>query len=144
MPLIYVNCPEGTFSATAKNELAEELTTSALRIENLPETPFVRSTVWIYVNEYPAANVYHGGSSLGTKVISIEVNAFKGGMDAASKKLFINTFTASIRKHTDLKQDELAPVYVIFRDIEECDWGVFGDLTTLDNLRNPPTGTKAI
>jgi phenylpyruvate tautomerase PptA (4-oxalocrotonate tautomerase family) len=80
MPLIYVSCPDATFSAAAKDALAEELTSLALAAERLAATPFVRSTVWIYFHEYPAATVYHGGKSAGTKVISLEVNAFQGGM----------------------------------------------------------------
>lgn len=59
MPLIYVNCPEGTFSATAKNELAEKLTTSALRIENLPETSFVRSTAEKLAQAHQQADSYY-------------------------------------------------------------------------------------
>ena len=48
MPLIYVNCPENTFSSAAKDALADELTTIALTTERLPDTPYGRSKVWIY------------------------------------------------------------------------------------------------
>ena len=70
MPLIYVNCPENTFSGAAKDALAEELTSLALAIELLPDTPFVRSTVWIYIREYPVAAVYHGGKPAGTRSLA--------------------------------------------------------------------------
>jgi phenylpyruvate tautomerase PptA (4-oxalocrotonate tautomerase family) len=93
MPLIYINCPENTFSAAAKDALADELTTIALAAEQLPDTPFVRSTVWIYIHEYPAATVYHGGKLAGTRVISLEVNAFAGGHTNASKQVLIYQFT---------------------------------------------------
>ena len=93
MPLIYLNCPANTFTNEAKSELANEITTIALKIEGLPNTPFVRSTVWIYINEYPAANVFHGGLSVGAKVISMEVNAFKGGLDRSAKRNLIEHFT---------------------------------------------------
>lgn len=144
MPLIYVNCPQGTFSAAAKDALAEELTTLSLVIEKLPDTPFVRSTVWIYFHEYPAANVYHGGKSAGTKVISLEINAFKGGHDAASKRELIHRFTEAIRQHAGLAQADLVPVYILFRDVPESDWGVFGAPITLADLHNPPTDAVAI
>jgi len=144
MPKIYLNCPVETFSPRAKNELAEELTTIALNVEGLPDTPFVRSTCWIYMNEYPAANVYHRGVSGGTKVISLEVNAFEGGLDIASKQLLIEKFTISIRKHAGLKPDELAPVYIVIRDVPQANWGVFGKTITLADLRNPPADAKAI
>ena len=144
MPLIYVNCPEATFSASSKDALAEELTSLALAIERLPDTPFVRSTVWIYLHEYPAATVYHGGKSAGTKVISLEVNAFQGGHDVASKQALIQKFTESIRRHAGITQGDLVPVYIIFRDVPESDWGVFGATITLKDLHNPPAGAAAI
>lgn len=144
MPKIYLNCPVETFSAQAKNDLAEELTTTALKVEGLPDTPFVRSTVWIYINEYPGANVYHGGISVGTKVISLEVNVFEGGLNVASKQLLIEKFTTCIRKHVKLKPDEPTPVYIVIRDVPESNWGVFGKTITLADLRNPPVDAKAI
>jgi phenylpyruvate tautomerase PptA (4-oxalocrotonate tautomerase family) len=144
MPLIYVRCPDATFSAAAKDALAEELTSLALAAERLPATPFVRSTVWIYFHEYPAATVYHGGKSAGTKVISLEVNAFQGGHDAASKQLLIQQFTEAIRQQAGIAPDDLVPVYILFRDVPAADWGVFGATITLHDLYNPPASATAI
>jgi phenylpyruvate tautomerase PptA (4-oxalocrotonate tautomerase family) len=144
MPLIYVSCPDATFSAAAKDALAEELTSLALAAERLPETPFVRSTVWIYFHDYPAATVYHGGKSAGTKVISLEVNALQGGHDAASKQVLIQQFTEAIRRQMGIAPGDLVPVYVLFRDVPASDWGVFGATITLQDLYNPPTGAAAI
>jgi phenylpyruvate tautomerase PptA (4-oxalocrotonate tautomerase family) len=138
MPLIYVSCPDATFSAAAKDALAEELTSLALAAERLPATPFVRGTVWIYFHEYPAATVYHGGKSAGIKVISLEVNAFQGGHDVASKQVLIQQFTEVIRRQTGIAQGDLVPVYIIFLDVPESDWGVFGATITLHDLYNPP------
>lgn len=144
MPLIYINCPEATFSAAAKDALAEELTSLALAIEELPATPFVRSTVWIYFHEYPAGTVYHGGKSAGTNVISLEVNAFQGGHDVASKQLLIQQFTEAIRRQAGIAPGGLVPVYILLRDVPEADWGVFGATITLHDLYNPPAGAAAI
>ncbi|WP_432825180.1 heme-binding protein [Dactylosporangium sp. CA-092794] len=47
MPLIYVNSPVGTFSDSARDALAEELTVIALESEKLPMAPFDKSTTWI-------------------------------------------------------------------------------------------------
>jgi phenylpyruvate tautomerase PptA (4-oxalocrotonate tautomerase family) len=144
MPLIYINCPENTFSAAAKDALADELTTIALAAEQLPNTPFVRSTVWIYIHEYPAATVYHGGKSAGTRVISLEVNAFAGGHDNASKQTLIQQFTEAFRHHTGLTKAELVPVYILFRDVPESNWGVFGTTITLHDLHHPPAESAVI
>ncbi len=144
MPKIYINYPKGTFSPTSKNGLADELTTIALKVEGLPNTAFVRSTVWIYMNEYPAENVFHGGVPGGTKVISLEVNAFKGGLDSPAKELLIKEFTAAIAKHAGLTQEELVPVYILIRDIEPADWGIFGKTITLAEIKNSPPNAKPV
>ena len=139
MPLIYVNCPENTFSAAARAALADELTTIALATEHLPDTPYGRSKVWLYFHEYPAAAVYHGGQPAGTKVISLEVNAFQGGHDAASKQELIRQFTRAIGQHAGLAATDRVPVYLLFRDVPTTDWGVFGETMTLHDLQHPPT-----
>jgi phenylpyruvate tautomerase PptA (4-oxalocrotonate tautomerase family) len=144
MPKIYIKFPQGTFSQEAKNKLAEELTTIALRIENLPNTPFVRSTVWIYMNQYPESDVFHGGKPGGTKVVSVEVNAFKGGLDTPAKKLLIEEFTQNIGYHAGFPTDRLYPVYIVIRDVEETDWGIFGKTITLYDARNPRADAKPI
>ena len=144
MPLIYLHCPVETFTDTAKNEMAKELTTLALQVERLPDTPFVRSTCWIYMHEYAASGVYHGGTPATSKVISLEVNVFKGGLDTVAKQLIIERFTACIKKNSEMAPDERGPVYIIIRDVPETNWGVFGKTITLDALHQPPADAKPI
>jgi hypothetical protein len=87
MPKIYINYPQGAFPENAIDSLADEITNCAPKFEKLPDTPYVRSNIWIYASEYAADRVYHGGNAGGTKVISFEVNVIEGGLDAEAKKL---------------------------------------------------------
>jgi len=144
MPKILLNCPEGTFSEKAKTLLARELTDIAIRIERLPDTAYVRSTVWIYFNEYRPDNVFRGGEPGGTKVISVEVNAFSGGLDTASKGSLITEFTASIGRHAGVTEGALVPVFIAIRNVHEDDWGTFGKRIRLQDLYNPPVDRKPI
>jgi phenylpyruvate tautomerase PptA (4-oxalocrotonate tautomerase family) len=144
MPKIYINCPEGTFTTKAKELLAEELTSLAIELERLPDTLYVRSTVWIHLNEYPAGNVFHGGKPGGTKVISMEVNAFNGALDTATKGVLIEKFTALIGKHAGTPDGELIPVYIAIRNVHEDDWGIFGKRIRLQDIYNPPADRKPI
>lgn len=144
MPLIYVNSPQGTFTDSARDLLADELTDIALACEKLPNTPFVKSTTWIYFRDHDRSHVYHGGKSTGTKVISLEVNAFQGGFDVQAKKELFAQFTDAIRRHAGLPENDLVPVYIVMRDVPPADWGVFGDTITLDALRNPPLDAKPV
>ena len=67
MPKIFMSYPEGAFSGDAIDLLAEEITNGAPSIEKLPDTPYVRSNIWIYATEFPSGRVYHGGTSGGTR-----------------------------------------------------------------------------
>jgi len=137
LPKIHLHYPEGAFNATTLNSLAEELTSIGLECERLPDTPFVRSTVWIYAREYASNRVFVGGAPGRTQVISIEVNVFEGGLSDAAKQVLIERFTAAVGKHTGLSSGERCPVYVLIRESSPSNWGIFGDRITLDQLRHP-------
>ena len=141
MPLIYLNYPVNTLSLEARDKLAEELTIIGLDCENLPATPFIRSTVWLYFNEFPSSHVYHNGRPGGTPVISLEVNVFAGGLDESAKRMLFERFTRAIRQHTDLTIGAGAPVYIVVRDVPPANFGVSGGTTTLDALRHSDPGT---
>ena len=138
MPKIYMHYPSGAFSNAALQSLAEELTTAGLECEHLPNTPFVRSTVWIYMNEYQQDRVFVAGRLSRTPVISLEVNVFEDGLSDAAKGQIIQRFTDSVAKHLGLPEGQRCPAYVLIRESKASSWGVFGNRITLDSLRNPP------
>jgi phenylpyruvate tautomerase PptA (4-oxalocrotonate tautomerase family) len=144
MPLIFVHYPEGAFDEANRDAMADELTEAALSSERLPNTPFVKSTTWIYCNEYKSSHVYHGGRAGGTKVISIEINVFEGGLDESAKKSLYASFTAIVRKRALIPDAQVAPVYIVVRDNAPMNWGVFGETIRLDDLRNPPVDAEPI
>ena len=67
MPKIFMSYPQGAFTEDAIASLAEEITNGAPSIEQLPDTPYVRSNIWLYAREYPSGRVYHGGVSGGQR-----------------------------------------------------------------------------
>jgi phenylpyruvate tautomerase PptA (4-oxalocrotonate tautomerase family) len=144
MPKVFINYPEGAFSEDALDALAEEITTTGLECEKLPDTPYVRSNIWVYANEYAAARVFHGGKPSGTKVISLEVNVVEGALDAESRKELIARFTNLVGKHAGISPQERVPVYIVIRDVPPRSWGMFGKPITLDSLRNPHPNAKAV
>lgn len=137
MPKVFLHYPEGAFEATSLPALAEELTTTGLACEHLPNTPFVRSTVWIYAQEYASNRVFVGGQPSATRVVCLEVNVFDGGLDDAAKQTLIECFTAIIAKYMGLTDGQRCPVYVLIRELPASSWGVFGHRITLDQLRHP-------
>jgi phenylpyruvate tautomerase PptA (4-oxalocrotonate tautomerase family) len=137
MPLIYVNAPAGTFTDAARDALADALTTIGLESEKLPQHPYDRSTCWIYFRDYPPDQVYHGGRPGGTKVISLEVNSFAGLPTPEGKRFLYEHATEAIRRHAGLSSEALVPVYIVVREVETINWGVFGGTITTDDVRTP-------
>jgi phenylpyruvate tautomerase PptA (4-oxalocrotonate tautomerase family) len=144
MPKIFINYPEGAFSERALAALAEEITTTGLECEKLPDTPYVRSNIWVYAKEYAAERVYHGGKSGGTKVITLEVNVVEGALDDDSRKKLIARFTNVVGKHAGIPPQERVPVYIVIRDVPPQNWGMFGKPITLESLRNPPVDAQPV
>lgn len=137
MPLIHVHAPSGTFTIEERDILAEELTMLALAAEKLPTEPFDKSTTWIYFHDLTPERVYHGGRSAGTQVVAVEINCFEGGLDGEAKLSLYRTFTDRIRERAGWSADTLAPVYIIVREVQPVDWGVFGGTTRIEELRTP-------
>jgi phenylpyruvate tautomerase PptA (4-oxalocrotonate tautomerase family) len=144
MPKIFINYPEGTFPENALDALAEEMTTTGLQCEKLPDTPYVRSNIWIYFRSYAEGMVYHGGKPNGTKVISLEVNVVEGALDVHSRQELIARFTQIVGKHTGIPPQNRVPVYIAIRDVPPQSWGMFGKPITLESLRNPPEDAKPV
>ena len=93
MPLIQIHYPQGAFTPQALDALAEQVSKDGGDLEKLADDPFVRSTTWVYANEYDPARVYHGGKPGGTKVITVELSALQGGFDVATKAELIKRVT---------------------------------------------------
>ena len=138
MPLMYVNYPEGALTQSAVDDLAMQLTELGRQAEKIPKTPYLFSTTFVYFRPYPKGLVFHGGKSEGTNVVSLEVNAYEGGIDAAAKKEFVKKGTAVIATALGLSGDQLQPVYIIFRDVPDINWGFFGDVISINDLLTAP------
>ena len=143
MPLIYIHYPEGSFTPEAIDTLAQQVSKDSGDFEKLANDPFVRSTTWVYANEYSPARVDHGGKSGGTNVITVELNALQGGFDFETKGKLIKHVTELVAKAAGLEGDIL-PIYVILRDVPEQNWGFSGKQLSFDQLQNPPAGTKPL
>ena len=138
MPLIYMNYPEGAFAADSLSALAEKLTTIGMEAEKEPDTPSMRSANWLFAHEYTPDKVFVGGKPDGSRVITLEISLFRGGVDDLAKEEMISRVTEVVRQHLGLTITDRAPVYVLIHEILPSNWGVFGGRITLSDLRNPP------
>lgn len=133
MPKMIVHAPEGTFDAAARQQIAAALTELGLTCEALPKSPFVKSTVWTYFNDYAADAVFMGGRPATVKIVSLQVYVIAGGLDEDAKRRLIEGATFILDRHPG--SGEHAPVYVVIHEIAERNWGIFGATADLEALR---------
>ena len=143
MPLIQIHYPTGTFEPEALDTLAAQISKDGGDLEKLADDPFVRSTTWVYANEYDAAKVYHGGKPGGTKVITVELSALQGGFDVATKAELIKRITDAVAKAAGL-QGDILPIYVLLHDVPPQSWGFSGKPLSFEQLQSPPPGAKPL
>ena len=143
MPLIQIHYPRGAFTPQGLDALAEQISKDGGDLEKLADDPFVRSTTWVYANEYDPARVYHGGKPGGTKVITVELSALQGGFDVATRAELIKRVTDAVAKAAGLHGDIL-PIYVLLHEVPPQSWGFSGKPLSFEQLQNPPAGAKPL
>lgn len=133
MPKMIIHSPEGTFDAPARQRAAAELSTLGLACEELPASPFVKSTVWIYFSEYAPDAVFMGDRPASRGIVTLQLYAIEGGLNDDGKRRLIEGATDIIGRHSGAKAP--VPAYVVIHEIEESDWGIFGKTADLAALR---------
>ncbi len=142
MPKLIIHAPSGIFDAAAREKIAGALTQLGLDCEALPNSPLVRSTVWTYFTEYSPDAVFMGPTSAWLPIVSIQIYVIKGGLDAGGKRRLIEGATAIL----DCRPagTTVAPVYVVIHEVEEENWGIFGQQANLATLRASAADAPAI
>jgi phenylpyruvate tautomerase PptA (4-oxalocrotonate tautomerase family) len=142
VPKIIVHAPTGAFDAEARRTIAAELTTFALDCEALPQSPFVRSTVWTYFNEYSEGQILTGPDVTTLEAVSVHIFVIDGGLDQCSKRKLIEGATDIFGRQ--LGAGDRQPVYVVIHEISESNWGIFGATADLAALRSSPPDAAAL
>lgn len=143
MPKIIIHAPSGTFDIDARRDVCSALTELALDCEHLPQSPFVRSTVWTYFNDYAADAVFMGDSPATLRVVSVQIHIIKGGLDDTGKRRLIQGTTTIAGRYCGTHTG-LMPVYVVIHEFPESNWGIFGDNADLEALRSSPPDAAAL
>jgi phenylpyruvate tautomerase PptA (4-oxalocrotonate tautomerase family) len=139
---MFVHAPEGMFDLDARTQVASGPTELGLRCEVIPATAFVRSTVWIYFNDYHPGMVFSGGNQTSAKVMSLLVYVLEGGLESQGKQALIAGATEILRRHAGI--EGRIPAYVVIREVPESNWGIFGAAGSLEALRASPEGALPI
>ncbi len=169
MPLVFINSPQGTFTPAALDKLAAQISEDGGNLEGLATDDFVRSTIWVYAQEYDPAKVYHGGKPGGTRVITVELTTLQGGLAAPTKALLIKRVTDAVAKAAELEsvvdgvahatglgavadaigkaagvEKDILPIYVLLHEAPPQNWGFNGKPLSFELLTNPPSDAKPL
>ena len=138
-------------------------------MEGLAHDAFVRSTTWVYAQEYDPAKVYHGGQPGGTRVITVELTTLQGGLAKPTKDKLIKRVTDAVAKAAGLEsvtgavanaaglgtvadaigkaagiKEDILPVYVILHEASPQNWGFSGKPLSFELLTDPPANAKPL
>ncbi len=133
MPKIIIHAPHATFDAKSKCNLAKALTDFALECEKLPHATLLKSSVWIFFNEYPAGSVFMGADPASKNVMSLHLYALAGGLDADAKTAFVVGATEILGRHANCGHP--VPAHIVINEIAEGNWGTYGKHGNLEALR---------
>ncbi len=142
MPKLIIHSPSGTFDATERQQVASALMTLGISCEALPDSPLIRSTVWTYFSEYSPDSVFMGDTAAWLPVVSLQMYVIKGGLDANNKRRLIEGATAILDRRA--QGTSVSAVYVEIHEVEEENWGIFGQQADLAALRASPINAQAI
>jgi phenylpyruvate tautomerase PptA (4-oxalocrotonate tautomerase family) len=142
MPKIIIHVPRDTFDARARQQVAESLTKLGLECEALPLSPFMKSAVWTYFNDYSAEAVFMGGQPANRTVISLQMYVIEGGLNDDGKRRLIRGATEILKRHSILEDPAL--VHIVIHEVPEINWGIFGDTANLAILRTSPIDAPAL
>ena len=143
MPKIIIHAPSGTFDIDARWDVCSALTELALDCEHLPPSPFVRSTVWTYFNDYDPDAVFMDDSPATLIAVSVQIYVIKGGLDNAGKRRLIQGTTLIVGRYC-ATHTGLIPVYVVIHELPESNWGIFGENANLAALRSSAIDLPAL
>lgn len=142
MPKMIIHAPMGTFDADDRRRVAQALTALGLECEALPQSPFVRSTVWTYFADYASDTVFMGAEPAYLPIVTLQIYVLAGGLDNDGKRMLIEGATTILDRRPD--DTPLAPVYVVIHEVAEENWGIFGRQADLAALRASAPGAPVI
>lgn len=134
MPKIFIQAPATAYGTEARLTIAAELTQLGMTCEKLADTDKVRNGVWVVFQDVPTGNFFSGGGIAASPPTIITVYALKGGLDDASREMFITESAAIIGRHDRIGAGTTR-LFTTIHEIDEHSWGMDGKTVSLAGLR---------
>jgi phenylpyruvate tautomerase PptA (4-oxalocrotonate tautomerase family) len=129
MPMIDVYAAEGTF--TDKHQLAVELATAIMTIEQVPNIPMFRQNTAAFIHDLPADSLSNVNGD--SNYVRVQVLTNSGALDRDKQLAVVSQFTEIVTKaagDTTLTDR----TWVLLTEAPEGGWGLAGHANTNDEL----------
>ncbi|MET3445591.1 tautomerase family protein [Ralstonia sp. 1138] len=136
MPNILVKIPANTFDSDARATLARRITEAAAQAEQIPDDPRRRATIWVTVEEVPAASWWCGGVDVTTQMVPCLAVAHvpAGVLDGAARARFVQQMHEAFAQALPADDARRVVTSVMVHDVADGTWGVNGALWTLPDF----------
>jgi phenylpyruvate tautomerase PptA (4-oxalocrotonate tautomerase family) len=136
MPNILVKIPANTLGGDARATLARRVTEAAAQAEQIPDDPRRRATIWVTVEEVPAASWWCGGADVTTQVVPCLAVAHvpAGVLDGAARARFVQQMHEAFAQALSADDARRVVTSVMLHDVADGTWGVNGALWTLPDF----------
>jgi phenylpyruvate tautomerase PptA (4-oxalocrotonate tautomerase family) len=136
MPNILVKIPANTLGGDARATLARRITEVAAQAEQIPDDPRRRATIWVTVEEVPAASWWCGGADVARQMVPCLAIAHvpAGVLDAAARARFVQQMQEAFAQAVPADDARRVVTSVMLHDVADGTWGVNGALWTLPDF----------
>jgi phenylpyruvate tautomerase PptA (4-oxalocrotonate tautomerase family) len=135
MPIMDLTYPAGTFTAEARTELVDELTSVLLHAERAPDTEFFRSVTWVYVHELPEGTLLVGGQPAAEPTFLLRATVPQGALSERRKAELVSEATRVLLAAAGLGEQDALRVMVLIGEVPEGNWGAAGNVIHFEQLR---------
>jgi len=129
MPMIDVYAAEGTF--TDKHQLAVELATAIMTIEQVPNIPMFRQNTAAFIHDLPADSLSNVNGD--SNYVRVQVLTNSGALDRDKQLAVVSQFTEIVTKAAgDTALTDRT--WVLLTEAPEGGWGLAGHANTNEEL----------
>ena len=129
MPMIDVYAAEGTF--TDKHQLAVELATAIMTIEQVPNIPMFRQNTAAFIHDLPADSLSNVNGD--SNYVRVQVLTNSGALDRDKQLAVVSQFTEIVTKAAgDATLTDRT--WVLLTEAPEGGWGLAGHANTNEEL----------
>ena len=129
MPMIDVYATAGTFAD--KHQLAIDLATAVMTIEQVPNIPMFRQNTAAFIHELPAGDL--GNVDGDTNYVRIQVLTNAGALDREKQLAVVSQLTDLVAAAAG-DPTQVARTWVLLTEAVEGGWGLSGHANTNDEI----------